>query len=163
VKLRRREAERWVFELTLSERVLLAAVLAMFPAMPASRHRISRAAGEPKMAEAQALLAEVMLAQQAKDQHQLEVWLGRQDPVHPKQERYFLQVRHDEIEWLLQVLNDVRVGCWIKLGAPDPIQFSPEAVGQKHVRDWVAMEFCAHVQTVLLETLDPNDRFPPPS
>ena len=25
-----------------------------------------------------------------------------------------------EIEWLLQVLNDVRVGSWIALGSPDP-------------------------------------------
>jgi hypothetical protein len=26
---------------------------------------------------------------------------------------------HSEMEWLLQLLNDVRVGSWIQLGEPD--------------------------------------------
>jgi hypothetical protein len=32
-----------------------------------------------------------------------------------------------EIEWLLQVLNDVRVGCWLELGSPaEPVEIKPE-------------------------------------
>jgi hypothetical protein len=59
----------------------------------------------------------------------------------------------EEINWLLQVLNDIRVGGWIKLGRPD------EAALKKleQTRDASAavglMGFCGYVQTLLLDAV----------
>jgi len=55
------------------------------------------------------------------------------------------------MEWMLQLLNDVRVGCWVKLGRPEL-----EGVPKRHLtgqaaRDMTALELSGYFQMVLLE------------
>ena len=56
-----------------------------------------------------------------------------------------------EIEWLLQVLNDVRVGCWLTLGEPEPGE-EPE-VSEENARYLIAMELCGLFESELLSAL----------
>ena len=63
-----------------------------------------------------------------------------------------IQIRLDshEIEWLLQVLNDVRVGCWIQLGQPDEMNKAPLEVDPENAVFLWTMELCGYFQSVLL-------------
>jgi len=69
-----------------------------------------------------------------------------------------------DLELLLQILNDLRVGSCILLGCPDPTHATPtpepEPSGDS-ARHFLAMEFCGALQAQILSTLDqPHD--PPP-
>ena len=56
-----------------------------------------------------------------------------------------------EVEWLLQVLNDVRVGSWLALGEPERGQ--EPAVTAQNARYLLALELCGLFQSVLLAAL----------
>jgi hypothetical protein len=55
-----------------------------------------------------------------------------------------------EVEWVLQVLNDIRVGSWIILGSPEERLPELNETNAPHV--W-AMEMAGHFQAQLLEAL----------
>jgi hypothetical protein len=64
-----------------------------------------------------------------------------------------LTLTNVEIDWLLQVLNDIRVGLWLKLGSPDQ---EVEFLGTKpeEVRDHSLMQLAGHFQSFLLYSLE---------
>jgi hypothetical protein len=52
----------------------------------------------------------------------------------------------------MQVLNDIRVGSWLRLGSPaDPYELD---LTRENTGDFVALEFCGFVQSVLLRSLN---------
>ena len=61
--------------------------------------------------------------------------------------------KHDENQWLLQVLNDVRVGSWIALGSPDPEQGKKIVFNEKILPHFRAMELAGAFETVFLDAL----------
>jgi len=60
----------------------------------------------------------------------------------------------EEMEWLLQVLNDVRVGSWLALGCPDPDAGKAPEVNESNAKYMFLMELSGHFEWVLLEALD---------
>jgi len=56
-----------------------------------------------------------------------------------------------QIEWLLQVLNDVRVGSWLMLGEPEP--GDEPAVTKANAKYLLALELCGVFESVLLTGL----------
>jgi hypothetical protein len=64
-----------------------------------------------------------------------------------------LTVSGAEIEWLLQVLNDVRVGSWIALGSPDPEQDKKIVFDKKMLPHFRMMELAGAFETVFLDAL----------
>jgi hypothetical protein len=67
-----------------------------------------------------------------------------------------LTLDESQIEWLLQMLNDVRVGLWVKLDCPNPA-FDPEILekpDEEMLRSNVIMHLCAAWQSVLMAAGD---------
>ena len=61
-----------------------------------------------------------------------------------------------ELEWLLQILNDVRVGSWIILGSPEQaMEF--KLLNEKTAADFWAMEMSGQFQMRFLEALDKRE------
>ena len=56
-----------------------------------------------------------------------------------------------EVEWLLQVLNDIRVGSWVILGSPEEKPAELNATTAPH---FLAMEMAGYFQMQLLEALE---------
>ena len=64
---------------------------------------------------------------------------------------YKLTLKPGQVETLLQILNDLRVGSWQALGCPDQLtrkHLKPTETSVRHV--WV-MELAGHFQMALLE------------
>lgn len=57
------------------------------------------------------------------------------------------------MEWLLQVLNDVRVGTWVSLGRPDPQTKHKLKPTAKNLHRLAIIELSGTFQMVLLEAL----------
>jgi hypothetical protein len=67
---------------------------------------------------------------------------------------------HSEMEWLLQLLNDVRVGSWIQLGEPDGNSniFGPEQkLTEQTIQLAWTMEMAGHFLSGILEAYKTAD------
>jgi|SRR6185503_20042225 len=119
MKLIRRQKESWLFEISPREKNLLVAVLKNFPMVMPTHHRLSKSGDVPNQAENQRLLEESLQTQQNENRRLLAALLNSAEKFKSCANGFRFSLTQTEIEWLLQVLNDVRVGSWIALGSPD--------------------------------------------
>ena len=62
-------------------------------------------------------------------------------------------LRAPQMEWLLQVLNDIRVGSWLILGSPDQAG-KPIVLNEQTAPYFWSMEMSGYFQSALLEALN---------
>jgi hypothetical protein len=63
----------------------------------------------------------------------------------------YLNLSGEQLEWLLQVLNDIRVGSWVQLGSPDTDTVRRGGLTPEEARAVAAMDMSAYFQSGLLE------------
>ncbi|MDB6055451.1 MAG: hypothetical protein JWN25_2974 [Verrucomicrobiales bacterium] len=79
------------------------------------------------------------------------------------EEGSLLAISFSEMQWLLQVLNDIRVGAWIQLGSPDESGMERFDEGhQLNEQSW-AMNLSSRFQGELLSALDQAEAMDSPS
>ena len=132
---------------------MLFEVLKLYPLISATHHRLTKAARTAKHDENQRLLEESLTAQREENRKNVRAMLD--EPGHFKEMASGLQLTLSgpEIEWLLQVLNDVRVGSWIALGAPDPEQGEKIVFSEKILPHFRMMELAGAFEMVFLDAL----------
>jgi hypothetical protein len=119
VKLIRTQREKFVLEISRQEKNLLCEVLNLYPLTPATHYHLSKTAQGEKQDENQRLLEESLAAQREENQKNVQAILNEPGHFQTTGGQCQLTLSWPETEWLLQVLNDVRVGSWIALGSPD--------------------------------------------
>ena len=119
MKLIEHQSRQWLFESSRNEKLLLASLLQLFPLVPPDHHRLSRNARLPGLAENQRWLEESQAAQQAENRRRIAAWLEQPGRFQPRGKVFRFALDRPELEWFLQVLNDVRVGSWLACGSPD--------------------------------------------
>ena len=142
-----------IFRINAREEALLLAMLRLYPVLENSHHRISQ---DPKAAASaeQRLLEESMGQQRAAHRRKV-------DALFQTPQRFFKEVlgeRHlvltgAQLEWLLQVLNDIRVGSWVKLGCPDLLKDAPPEANRANARALQSMQLSGQFQSALLEAV----------
>jgi hypothetical protein len=127
MKLLRAGKVKMQFEIRHEEMALLRLVLGLYPLVPATHHRLSKGKQIPKPDENQQLLEDSLVAQRKQNRRQVEALLKDEERFTKTETGCRVSFSRTEIEWLLQVLNDVRVGCWLELGSPaEPVEIKPE-------------------------------------
>jgi hypothetical protein len=102
------------------ERELLAAILQRYPVLIASHFsERSMAGGHSESVKNHELLQEALAEQQRENKRQLEEMLCQPGRFVEDELGFKFHLSGEEVEWLLQVLNDVRVGTWVQLGEPE--------------------------------------------
>lgn len=139
-----------LIQINAREKRILFDAVQLYPLVPATHHRLTKAAAA-QSAENQQLLEESLAQQRTENRRQLEALLN--DPGRWKKSRssFRLQLQATEIEWLLQVFNDVRVGSWLRLGEPD--EDKPPELTPENFHYAVALEVCGAFQSALLAAL----------
>ena len=150
MKLLRASPDQFVFHLGQRERQLLLDTLQLYPLVPPAHHRVA-AAGQRADAEAQRLLDEALAEQRRELRQQLLAILKHPARLRETSRGFELTLTPPEMEWLLQVLNDVRVGSWLALG--EPAENEVPQLSQPNASYLVAMEICGAYQSVLLAAL----------
>ena len=142
-----------VVEVGKGERDLLLKMLALYPVVPSGYARLSKDKNLKDLAANQELLEESLSEQRTENRQFLQGLFRRCMPRGETKTALRLKLSPPDYERLLQVLNDVRIGSWLALGAPEekPSTLDPQTA--PHV--W-AMEIAGFFQTSLLGTLD-ND------
>jgi hypothetical protein len=152
VKIIRRQ-EGFAVQLGKREERLLFEVLKLYPRIPPAHHRLSQSGKLSERQDSQALLDEALAEQRADNQRQLRALLN--DPQHLKRSNLGCQIslRPADMEWLLQVLNDIRVGSWLRLGSPEE-KVKPAMLTEVNAPDVWAMEMSGYFQMHLLAALE---------
>lgn len=150
MKLLRRTAEQFVFQLGKREHRALAEMLAHYPLVPPAHHRIGDAASPPG-AETQRLLDEALAEQREANRKQVSALLAPPHCQTSPGKGWELTITPAQLECLLQVLNDVRVGSWLLLGEPEAGHIP--AITTENLRYLAALEVCGLFQSVLLAAL----------
>jgi hypothetical protein len=151
VKLRHAGKNGYVFDLHPREKQLLLETVELYPLVPASHHRLSKNHDAHKADENQRLLEESLAAHRQEKRREILAMLNEPKRFSETKSGLQLQLSAAEVEWLLQVLNDVRVGSWLALGEPEPGEES--VVNEENAQLYFALEICGMFQSELLAGL----------
>ena len=146
--LRATEQER-VYAVRPSELQMLLVVLGCYPALTRSR-AISKSGDSEQLGDAQKLLDEAMSERRQTMRQELDTWLKLPERFQQAGNHFEWRVENDHREWLLQIINDVRVGSWVELGSPDDLDAAEQQVGEESARHLALMELAGMFQSVLL-------------
>jgi hypothetical protein len=153
VKLLPAHKDRFVFHLGKREKRSLFELLKLYPLIPAAYARISKSAkGEARQADQQ-LLDEALAAQRQENKKQVLAMLNRPERFQETESGFRLMLSAAEMEWLLQILNDVRVGSWISLGAPDTERGEAIPLTEETAPHLWVMEIAGGFEMALLDAL----------
>jgi hypothetical protein len=144
VTLIRRAKGTYLFQLGRREKGLLQGVLALYPRIPNAYPRRK----SPGLDEAsQKLLDDALSEQRAENKKQLHGFLGQSKRFVEHEANWRLSLSVAEVEWLLQILNDVRIGSWVVLGSPE---VRLEVINEKTAPHIWAMEMAGSFQMAFL-------------
>jgi hypothetical protein len=143
------------FRLGDNEKSLLITMLELYPRVTSAATLARKPRRSAQDKDTETLLEEALAEQRRETKKQLKAFCL--DPKHfQKQEAgWRMSVTETEADWLLQILNDIRVGSWIALGSPEE---SLEVLTKKNARDFWAMEIAGRFEAALLEALSGKRR-----
>jgi hypothetical protein len=144
---------QYLFRLGKREQRLLREVLVQYPLIPGGYHRYSRSGATGDDPGNQTLLEEALAAHRVEHQRRVTDLLKDPTRLAPDQKGFRLALPREDLEWLLQVLNEVRVGSWLKVGCPDPDEGKSPNITAGNAPFFVLMEVAAYFESAILEAL----------
>ena len=144
-----RTGDKFIFLAGAREKSLLLGLLKLYPRIPAA-HRLKRAQQLPD--SSQKLLDEALAEQRTENKKQIEAFLAEPARFEQTAAGWRFSLSRAEVEWLLQILNDIRVGSWINLGSPDEKR-GMRLLNKETAPDFWAMEMAGALQMQMLEAL----------
>jgi hypothetical protein len=157
MKLVRQDEAGFEFHLGGREKSVLRGVLEAYPLIPPSYHRLTRGTGAAPAGADQTLLTESMAAHKAESRRRVDSWLAEEKRFVRHGQGFRVRFSREELDELLRVLNDVRVGSWLRLGSPDPEAEMRSQPTQENVRYLALMEVAGHFEYLVLAALDGTD------
>lgn len=153
MRLLRSTNDLLVFQLGRREKDLFLSLLQLYPCVPSAHQPLSRSAPLAAQEEDQRLLDEALAEQRAENKRLLQALLSDPKRFKETETSCRLSLLRTDAEWLLQILNDIRVGSWLLLGSPDQ-KF--EALTETTAPHFWAMEMAGHFQMEFLAALTPS-------
>jgi hypothetical protein len=150
VKLIQATKSRLIFQLGQREERLLLRVLSLYPCVPPAHRQLSKGGRLPEPEANQRLLDEALAEHRADNKKQLQALLADRRRFTHTETGVQLSLSPAQVDWVLQVLNDVRVGSWVLLGSPEELAVDLNEKTAPHVR---AMEMAGYFQAQFLEAL----------
>ena len=156
MKLVRTSKEAVVLQLAYAERRMFVKILSLYPVVPAAYQPLSRSLKDKNAGEDQQLLNEALAEQRTALRQQVQSWLQGKNRFRRVQAGFNFTLRHTDAEWMLQVLNDIRVGHWLLLGSPEEMLDVDDlaALDPELHRAWLAMELSGMFQMEILLALE---------
>lgn len=153
MKLIQAEEDKLIFQLTTPERQVFTALLSLYPVLRSQPPQVSRHTNTAEMLEEQELLIDALTAQRRENKRLVDAFLGESRRFQAQDNNWRLQITPGERDWLLQVLNDIRIGSWLLLGAPDSEEKRDPPPAEENLRLHWTLEVCGFFQMALLNEL----------
>ena len=158
MKLLRANKDQFVFHLEKREKRLLFAVLKLYPLIPAAYQQVSKSGKDAACAASQQLLEEALAAQRKESKKQVLAMLNEPERFQETESGFRFSLSAPQMEWLLQVLNDIRVGSWISLGSPDTDEGEKVPLTEETAPRLWTMEAAGYFEMALLDVLNDQRR-----
>ena len=136
---------------------MLLSLLQRYPVISSAHFRTRHPAKSEAGGNNHELLEEALAEQQRENRKQLEQMLNEPGRFVENDLGYTFRLSFSEVEWLLQVLNDIRVGTWIQLGQPDPKTDFTEDVDEKTIVLAWTIEIAGLFQHALIQASETAD------
>jgi hypothetical protein len=150
MKLLRKDGDEFEFEFAPVEKGLLFHLLGSYPVVPLAHHKLSKGRKLPDQAENQELLSEAVRSHRAENQRDIAALLNNAGRFKDGKVSTRAVFRRGEVELLLQVLNDVRVGNWLAAGSPNLQQEQQLQHDKPALQKMMLMELAGGFEMLLL-------------
>lgn len=153
MRLVERAGDRWVFGLGMREKALLERLLQFYPMRPEGGATLSREGG-PGWEDAEGLLRETLREQRDELGAWSRVRLSEGAALHRSGQGWHLALEGGEVERLLQVLNELRVGAWTRLGCPEDLDAASLAADAGRAPMYMIMMLAGQFEMDVLHALN---------
>jgi hypothetical protein len=144
-------ADAYSFEFVRREKQMLFQVLGCYPLVPVAHHRLSRQS-DPDGGQ-QAWLEESLAAHRAETRQKVRQLMTNPGNFPPTGGGFHWTATRGDLEWMLQVLNDVRVGSWLALGSPDLASAQAGQPTAETRERWMTMDLAGGFETIFIAAL----------
>jgi len=147
-----RNQDKIVCQMGRRERDLFLELLALYPRGPTAQRKLSKNSVLPDAEAAQRMLEDALAEQRDQNRQLLQELMLDLARFKVQPTGLKLVLSQADTEWLLQVLNDIRIGSWVLLGSPeDP--HTLEGLTEETVPNIWAMEMSGYFEMNLLRAL----------
>ncbi len=143
------ERRVFIFQMGKREKNYFFATLGCYPSLDLEVQPLSRL--ETPGQDAQKLLDDAMAELRQERQKKLETFMRGTRFTREGSGGLRFSIAAEDVEWLLQVLNEIRVGCWIGLGRPESGEAEYADLEEDQMKCRAAMDLSAHFEMALLE------------
>ncbi|HEY1664035.1 MAG TPA: hypothetical protein VGI03_16575 [Verrucomicrobiae bacterium] len=150
MRLVKQSKGNWQYHLNHNEADILLGLVKKFPFTELSQIKISKTDNEPATVERGKLLNE-SLAEHRKALKTLAMNLLGNEKWQPSGEGQLLTLDSGSREILLQILNDIRVGCWHALGEPEVLESPAAHSSRKDLTYRKLMDLAGYFEMKFLE------------
>ncbi len=156
MKLLSRTDEHLLFELSEVEDVFLQLTLSSFPVCKEGWPDGGSVTTDATPAPDAALLQEAL--REAKEIHRkkLDTFFIKQPLAEADTTTRLLNIPTEDIEWLLQVVNEIRIGSWYALGCPTEEEENGLEDNPAQAPHLVRFEFSGWLLSLLLDAINPT-------
>jgi hypothetical protein len=144
-----RAGDNFSCQLGKGEQILLWNLLKLYPCISSA----AQPGSGRKRNHSKELLEEALAEQRRENKKRLEMFLREKTRLEAAEKNFRFSLSTAELEWLLQILNDVRVGNWILLGAPEE-KLELKLLDEKNAPYFWAMEMAGHFEMQILSALN---------
>jgi hypothetical protein len=155
VKLLNKTGEKFVFELMSEEKELLSKIFGLYPMLDRDKLELSKTIKDEQICQSKKILSDAFKEFQDSNKRFISELFEKSDNFKPSEdyEYYTLELDGEQIERLLQILNDIRVGMWQKLGCPDLENRKDFIRSAEDVFAVYIMDICEYFEYYLLKAL----------
>lgn len=155
MKLLNKTGEKFVFELMSEEKELLSKIFGLYPMLDRDKIELSKTIKDEQICQSKKILSDAFKEFQDSNKRFISELFEKSDNFKPSEdyEYYTLELDGEQIERLLQILNDIRVGMWQKLGCPDLENRKDFIRSAEYVFAVYIMDICEYFEYYLLKAL----------
>jgi len=155
VKLLNKTSEKFVFELMSEEKELLSKIFGLYPMLDRDKIELSKTIKDEQICQSKKILSDAFKEFQDSNKRFISELFEKSNNFKPSEdyEYYTLELDGEQIERLLQILNDIRVGMWQKLGCPDLENRKDFIRSAEDVFAVYIMDICEYFEYYLLKAL----------
>ncbi len=139
-----------IIELDATETKLLKHILSDYPLAPNESRRLSAFADADELQEHTRLLQSSLNEHTRANRAKLQHWMASPETWQPRQNRTLLTIKTKDRNWLLQILNDLRIGSWQKLHCPGQEELAAVELHPESAYPLWTMEISGLLQTLIL-------------
>ena len=155
MKVIRQEGGQFELQMEEAEWESFSNLLSQYPLTPADHHSLnSKTNPDPDLKESDQWLRDSVSNHQTDREIQINKWIQSIKPVDTDAEiTYPVPFDPERADWLIEILNDLRVGSWMSLDCPTTEDLTSKSWESK---DWPriwTMEASGMYQSILLQAL----------